>query len=334
MQIAIVHNEVSIPARPDEQDTLDQVAGVKEALRELGHQVKVIPFSLNIPETKREILAARPDLIFNLVESLDGTDSLMHIAGEFYQRWQVPYTGAPADCIRTTSTKSLAKSLMRQAGIPTADWYTNENNCDRSNPSQSDFTAGRFIVKAIREHASVGIDSTSVAQYATKEELLEVVSQRSAAQKTPFFGERFIDGREFNLSVLEVDGEPQVQPPAEILFLNYEPGQLKIVDFNSKWVENSFEYQNTPRCFKCNETDPGLLRVLKQIAIDCWRTFGVRGYARVDFRVDENGSPYVLEINANPCITPEVGFPSACAEGGRNYLAMIDCIVQAGLQSS
>jgi D-alanine-D-alanine ligase len=129
------------------------------------------------------------------------------------------------------------------------------------------------------------------------------------------FAERFIDGREFNLSILAGVQGPQVLPPAEIRF-DFPPGRKRIVDYRAKWDEESLEYRATRRSFEFAPDDAPLLERLESLALRCWRLFELKGYARVDFRVDGEGNPFVLEINANPCISPDSGFVAAAARAG------------------
>jgi D-alanine-D-alanine ligase len=120
----------------------------------------------------------------------------------------------------------------------------------------------------------------------------------------------------------------EVLPCAEIRFDDWAPGKLKIVDYNAKWEEDSYEYEHTNRTFDFTECDGPLLREVTVLAKRSWDFFGLRGYARIDFRVDEAGRPWVLEVNANPCIAPHSGFTVAAEKVGLDYAAMIDRIVK------
>jgi D-alanine-D-alanine ligase len=139
--------------------------------------------------------------------------------------------------------------------------------------------------------------------------------------------EVFIDGREFNLSILDVDGRPRPLPQSEILFDGYGKDRARIVDYRAKWEADSYEYRHTPRRFEFPEKDRLLLRRLEVLALRCWDLFGLSGYARVDFRVDAQGRPWVLEINANPCLSPDAGFAAALAEAGISYEEAISHIL-------
>jgi D-alanine-D-alanine ligase len=88
------------------------------------------------------------------------------------------------------------------------------------------------------------------------------------------------------------------------------------VDYRAKWDETSSAWGNTPRTFDFGESDRELLERLEQAALRCWEQFNLRGYARVDFRVDAAGTPWVLEVNTNPCLSPDAGFAAALDRAG------------------
>lgn len=156
----------------------------------------------------------------------------------------------------------------------------------------------------------MGFDDDSIVT-ASGAEVRRMLPARAEALGGACFAERFVDGREFNLSLLSGTGGPQVLPPAEILFSNFPEGKPEILDYPAKWDESSDGWLNTPRRFDFEESDRELLNRLEETARRCWRVFNLRGYARVDFRVDSDGTPWVLEVNTNPCLSPDAGFAAA-----------------------
>ena len=105
-------------------------------------------------------------------------------------------------------------------------------------------------------------------------------------------------------------------PPAEMVFHNFDDSRPKIVDFRAKWIEDSFEYENTIRDFPGDKLSPVLVGKIRDIALQCWDVFGLKRYARVDMRVDNNDNPYVIEVNANPCMSPDSGLVAATTQAG------------------
>jgi D-alanine-D-alanine ligase len=111
-------------------------------------------------------------------------------------------------------------------------------------------------------------------------------------------------------------------------FVGYPPGKRKVVGYRAKWDDGSFESLHSQRSFEFAESDDPLLQELVDMSRRCWHLFGMRGYARVDFRVDEDNQPWVLEINANPCLSPDAGFMAAAAEAGLSYKEVVERIIQ------
>jgi D-alanine-D-alanine ligase len=184
------------------------------------------------------------------------------------------------------------------------------------------------------------MDDASVVAPAHPGDVARLVRERTEETGRPFFAERFVEGREFNLSLLGRPGTrhdrlpgapPQVLPPAEIDFSAFPSDKPRIVGYGAKWDGGSFEFQNTPRRFDFPASDAPLLRRLSELAIECWRLFDLRGYARVDFRCDEAEQPWILEINANPCLSPISGFAAALERAGIGYDGGVQRILDAAL---
>jgi D-alanine-D-alanine ligase len=186
---------------------------------------------------------------------------------------------------------------------------------------------GPYIIKSVWEHASIGIDESSIVKVKDPRRLFQEMERRSEKLGGEYFAERYIEGREFNLSLLVENHEPEVLPPAEILFDQYPDGKARIVDYRAKWDTGSFEYHHTRRSFSSKKGEESLLQEMAEIAKQCWYLFGLRGYARVDFRVDQQNRPWVLEINANPCLSPDAGFAAAASQAGLNFRRIIERIV-------
>ena len=330
MIIAVIHQEVAAEAGRDEQDVLTQVDFVSRGLSALGHEPVAVPASLNLEAVARTLAEIKPAIVFNLVETLAGKGNLIHIVPSLLDSLKIPYTGAGAEAMFLTSNKLLAKRWLAAAGLPTPPWFT---AADGRGELQIE---GAWLVKSVWEHASIGLDEDSVLFGADRKRLLAEMDARRGAMGGACLAEAYIDGREFNLSLLargrepadlgapspsgETDSpetlSPEVLPPAEIRFDAYPPGKVRVVGYRSKWEEGTFEYANTPRTFDFPPQDAPLLAQLKELALRCWKIFDLRGYARIDFRVDGEGRPWILEVNANPCLSPDAGFCAAALRAG------------------
>ena len=303
----------------DEQDVLVEAATVGRALRELDWQVRRVPLGLDLRSAARRLSRLEPDFVFNLVESVEGRDRLVHLAPALLDSLGLPYTGSPTEAIFLTSSKLLAKQRMRAAEVPTPAWAQ-----IRPGAMPAPDFPPPYIVKSVWEHASIGLTGSSVARDRPG---LEQELRRRAGRE--LFVEAYVDGREFNLALLEEAGRrPQVLPPAEIQFQSFPEGKPRIVDYAAKWEGGTMEFTRTPRCFDFPDRDQGLLEALRDLALRCWELFALRGYARVDFRVDAEGQPWVLEVNTNPCLSPDAGFLAAAAQAGLSPTEVVRRIVE------
>ena len=330
MRVAIVHDAVGESDAPDARDAIVQADAVDRALGALGHTVCRIACSLNLLVVTSELRRRQVDLVFNLVESIGGQGRLIHLLPFCLDALPLPYTGAPAEAVMLTSSKTMAKAWMAAGAIPTPAWV---GPWPGSGGRRDEAACGKgsWIVKSVWEHASIGLGPQSLVRDAGPAEIFGQLEQRAVELGGACFAEHFIAGREFNLSLLAHPDGPQVLPPAEIIFEGYTAEMPRIVDYRAKWDPSAFEYHHTPRRFAFDATDAALLARLTALALRCWKHFGLRGYARVDFRVDEAGAPWVLEINANPCLAPDAGFAAALARAGIPYADAIGRIVAASL---
>jgi D-alanine-D-alanine ligase len=322
MKVAVIHGEVAADAARDEIDVLTQVDCVSRGLIAIGHEPFALPVSLNLAEFVRTIADLRPAIAFNLVETLTGRGSLIHLVPAVLDTLGLPYTGAGAEAMMLTSNKVLAKKWLRDSGLPTPPWFT---------PGEMDANPqiqGSWLIKSVWEHASVGLDEDSVIPEANLDTVRAEMERRQSSLGGACFAEAFVDGREFNLSLLAGENRPEVLPPAEIRFDAYPPGKIRVVGYRSKWQEGSFEFNNTPRSFEFLATDASLIAEVKEFALRCWRCFNLRGYARVDFRVDREGRPWILEVNANPCLSPDAGFSAATLRAGLSFPDVLRRIIR------
>lgn len=330
MRIVIAHNDVSAAGAPDERDVLVQMEAIAAALTAIGHPAEPLPCTLDLSRFRRRVEALRPDLVFNLVESLGGTGRLIHLAPALLDAMGLTYTGACAEAIQLTSHKLLAKDRLRALGLPTPDWvgpFPPDLPAVSAGAASAADQPARWIVKSLWEHASIGLDESAVVLCDRADQVPGMLRARAHALGGACFAEHFVEGREFNLSLLAGRDGPEVLRPAEILFEGYPPAALRIVGYRAKWEAGSYEYHHTPRRFDFPGGDEALLDRLKDLALRCWHGFGLNGYARVDFRVDANGRPWVLEINANPCLSPDAGFAAALEASGVGYAEAIQRIL-------
>jgi len=322
----IFHSKLGPNPPPDELDVLDEAKYFNEGLVELGYEVHQFEFENDLDRNSGIIKEIQPEFIVNLVETINADGRLIHIAPALFEHLSVPFTGCPSEAIYVTSNKLLSKKIMQLAGISTPAFSIEAEEL------KTRFAGKQFLLKSLWEHASFGMDEHNPVFIGSA----KVISERLAEKNKPgllFFAEEYIEGREFNVSVIAGETAPLVLPVAEIKFLNYPGEKPKIVGYRAKWDETSFEYKNTVRHFVNENEEPELCERIRQICLQCWKEFDLRGYARVDFRMDEKGNLYVLEINANPCISADSGFVAAATQAGLSQKEIIKLIVNDSMKT-
>ncbi|HRA88497.1 MAG TPA: hypothetical protein PK992_10510 [Planctomycetaceae bacterium] len=333
MHVVVLYNRVSLNDTAGDLDVLKQVVAVEQSLAVIGHTSERLACDLNLAEVRRSLQATQADVVFNLVESLGGTDQLMPLATVLLESMGLPFTGASTLAMLGTTQKLDAKRHFTEFGLPTPAWLTGQDSAWRG-LADSHIPPELAIIKAVAEHSSLGITDDSVVRCEglSIAGLARRIADQTAEFDTPHFAEAYIEGREFNLSVLANDFGPEVLPPAEIQFTDFPVGKPRIVGHDAKWNEATSEYLNTPRSFSFPASNQALIDELESLARRCWEVFGLRGYARVDFRVDADGQPWILEVNANPCLSPDAGFAAAVAEAGLSFDAVVKRILADALR--
>jgi len=307
--------------RPDEQDTIDTAATIAQSLERLGFSTEVITVGTDLIALDR-LAERRPYAVFNLVEALGGEAARGAEAVRRVERLGLACTGAGGDAYVASNGKLTTKALLAERNIPMpASWMTGE-----------DVPAWKtVIVKSVDEHGSLGMDAGSVVSGSNAQ---TEFARREACFGGRFFAEEYIEGREFNVSVIESRCGPGVLPIAEIDFSGLPSGTLPIVDFAAKWDASADAYHNTPRRFGLDREEPDLAAELQRLSLESWQALGLSGYARVDFRVNSHGAIYVLEANANPCLAADAGFAAAASQAGLAYDDVISSIVDVAAQNS
>jgi len=298
MRVLVLTSPADLAGRPDMADTFVQAEEIAARLHELGHETLTMPYARG--HDIGTFVEFEPHLVFNLVEDLpEGPDQLHTVTG-ILDQGDIAYTGAATEPLRVLGNKPVMKAKLRAAGLPVPAGLGEAGE------------STRYIVKSAIEHASVGLSAENVVNGAGA--ALLMIGKREAEFGGEWFAEQYVDGREFNVAILDGPAEPTVLPVAEILFIDHAGDTPRIVGYAEKWDVDSHAFAATPRTFPARE-EP-LFSELERLTRAAWNLFELSGYARVDFRVDRAGGPYILEVNANPCLAADAGFCAAAAEQG------------------
>jgi D-alanine-D-alanine ligase len=328
-----IYNDDEVDLVPEAVDmseygVLDEVRSVERALKPLEHNTRIVPFALDINNLIDELRTHRPDIIFNLCESVDGDPTQEMNIASLYELMKVPYTGSRAFTLGLALNKPLVKSILNHHGIPTAKHFV-------ANTSSNLHINGHkfpMIVKPSREDASIGICNESIVS--NKEELRKRIEFVLDEHKQPALVEEYIEGREINVSV--VGNEELITfPISEIDFSLLPEEYPKIISYNSKWMYKTVEFECTKAVCPAQNLTKTELRTIQETAKEVYRLLGAADYARVDMRF-KDGIPYVLELNPNPDIASDVpedtGFTRSAKAHGWEYEHLIQQIIKYSLK--
>jgi len=327
-RVAIAYNE-PYPSRYDKVGeeravlgVLDTVTTVHQALLELSYDVTRFPLAPPLKSTERRLSSLDVDLVFNLFEGFCGQPETEAIVPEALSELGIPCTGCPGAVLRLALDKAKIKVLLKAAGIPTPDFQL-------INPQiMHMFRLGYpCIVKPRSEDASHGLSETSVVtDLASLEKQVRLIS---VSYDGCAIVEKFIDGREFNATVLG-NSRTTVLPASEIVYsLPHE--KPRILTFAAKWEPDSQYYKETQVVCPAQISDEEH-KLIDETALAAFQLLGCQGYARVDMRMDKAGRLNVIEVNPNSDISSDAGAARQAKAAGMNYTQFIDKIVQLALE--
>ena len=275
-------------------------ANVVKALRELG-AANVVPVQLD-----EDALPALPEGVDACFIALHGGWGENGGVQRALDALRIPYTGPGAAASELAMDKIATKKALEAAGVPTAPWREVKFG-DRA-PNALGFPV---VVKAPRDGSSVGVYKCSdEAEYQSALEKAWKIDADAFGGPGTAIAEAFVDGREATVGVLGGKALPAIEIVAAGGWYGYE----------EKYNSNETRYPFI-------KGEPQLEAELSRIAMDAYRACGCRGVTRVDFRVDGNGRPFVLELNTSPGMTGHSLVPKAAAETGLDFPHMCAAIL-------
>jgi len=273
-----------------EQEIMIIVPLVEQLLKDYGHQVKTLPTTMELwEELKRR--RGEFDLVLNMAEAFGGGNNNETFVPALLEALDIPFTGASSHNMQLTLDKEKSKLVCMGYGVPVTPYQLFR----RVDEPLAPHLAFPLIVKPIREEGSIGIYQDSVVF--NEVQLRRKVQDTLARYHQPAIVEQFIVGREISVGVIGNYGRLQVFPPLEFLFSGTESVFEQIRSYEYKWGGKK---EQMVRAVLPSSIADKLMEYAKTafIATEC------RDYARFDFRVTEDGTIYLLEVNYNPGIGP------------------------------
>lgn len=329
MNIAVCFNRV--PGKLRKGETIDRISeegaeaearAVAKALKQLGCRATLLPLGKDVDRFIGKLRESAPQLLFNLCEGFWGDSRKeLHVAALF-DLLGYAYSGSSPLCLGLTQDKVRTKDILMRHGLPTPKYILVKMG--EQIPKTKDLTYPLFV-KPRFEDASLGITADSLVE--DEGALKKRIQYIHDTYHQGALVEEFIDGREINVAILG-NAPFEILPLSEIRFL---PGLRRpIVSYDGKWLEDSPEYLGTePVCPAQLKAKEAFL--VKDAALRAYKLLECRDYARVDIRL-RGDVPFILEVNANPDISPGAGLAHAAKAAGLSYPKLIERILQMTLK--
>jgi len=274
-----------------EFDAEDTIAAVCDALTELGQWPERIGGIK--PLTQALANGARWDAVFNICEGLKGLAREAQVPA-LLEAYDIPYVFSDPLTLALTLDKAMTKRVVRDAGVPTADFAVIESQAD-IDAIQLPFP---LFLKPVAEGSGKGVDARSHVE--NREQLESVARDLLARFSQPVLVEEFLPGREFTVGITGTGAGASVLGVSEIV-----PTE--------KYVGHGYGYENKSQW-------EGRLDIVPmadadavaagEVALAAWRVLRCRDGGRADVRLDRHGKPRFIEVNPLAGIRP--GYSDLC----------------------
>jgi D-alanine-D-alanine ligase len=324
--LALVHDHL-VP--PEDTTGIDIVEAewkmeydVIETLREMGHTVRVLGIHDDLSGIRPTAEEFGPHIVFNLMEAFAGVTTFDQNVVSYLELLRLPYTGCNPRGLVLARDKALSKKLLAYHRIPVPDFTVVRPG---RRPALSKRLTFPLIVKSLFFEASAGISQASVVENA--DQLARRVTFIHEKLGTAAIIEQFIDGRELYVGVVGNE-RLEVFPVWEMSFEKMPENRWKIATERVKW---STQYQKKHGIMTDKATlDTALTERVQRVAKRAYRALDLNGYARIDFRMDEQDRMYVLEANPNPNLAYGEDFAESSEVSGMSYERLLERIITLG----
>lgn len=297
--------------------------GIKRALREAGHAAELAGIQgLDAFDVLAKLRAQRPDLVFNLCESMAGDARNEPTLVGLLELYGIAYTGADLLALASCLHKQRAKEILTARGVPTPPYRYLPDPAALDDPAL-DALDYPWFVKLVHEDASVGITEQNLVRGPAA--LRERAGALMREHRQGVLAERYVEGREVNVTLLGNGPELRVLPLHEIDFGAMPRERPHIVSYAAKWDEAHVDYAGT-KPVPLRDASPALVAAIESVARGAWAALGLRDFGRVDLRIDAAGAPWVIDVNPNCDLSLDAGVARSAAAAGMSYSQLIDAI--------
>lgn len=264
---------------------------ILRALRQLGHEA--VPLDVTEDLCQR-LLEIKPDKVFIALHGPYGEDGRVQAVLDLLG---IPYVGSGVLASALAMDKDFTKKILAFHGIPVPRWIAVKRNAP--------FRWNLFpaVVKPADQGSSIGL------YVVEKEEDLTLALEEVWQVSQKALIEEFIQGKDVTVGILK----DKPLPPIEI-----RP-KKGVYDYESKYTKGMTEYVFVE--------DPSVVEKLQEIALKVHTLLELKDMSRIDFRLSDDGTPYVLEVNTIPGMTELSLFPMACNKAGIDFAQMVHILL-------
>ncbi|MBX9773745.1 MAG: ATP-grasp domain-containing protein [Xanthobacteraceae bacterium] len=297
---------------------------VVRTLRAAGHEVRPLGVHDELKPIREEIEGFKPHVVFTLLEQFHGEVIYDQNVVSYLELMRIPYTGCNPRGLMLARGKDLSKTLVHYHRVPVPAFAVFPLHRKVKRPTR---LALPLIVKSLSEDASWGISQASVVD--TDEKLAERVAFIHEKIGTAAIAEQYIEGREIYVGVLGND-RLRVLPVWELKFGKMPEDSYAIATEKVKHDPN-YQKRLGIEDGPARDLSPELYALIQRMAKRVYKTLRLDGYARVDFRLSTDGTPYFLEVNPNPEIALNQEFANAAKHDGIAYPDLLQRILALGI---
>ncbi|MFC0014699.1 MULTISPECIES: D-alanine--D-alanine ligase [Allobacillus] len=309
MKIAVLYGGTS----KEREVSLSTGEGMINALRQLGYDVVAIDFD---PAKLTQHISELENVDFVLI-GLHGKQGEDGRVQGFLELLGLPYLGSGVLASSLAMDKSRSKQIFANEGLPIARSQTFNKKMDVKEIYQQIINTFDcpFVIKPNQEGSTLGLT------FVHHQEEIEKAIQLAFSHDDQLLVEDFVEGRELTVSVFGNQGEEEALPIIEIIPKN------KYYDYEAKYSVGGSEH-----IVPAKIAEP-LTDKIQSLAVKAHQALGCESYSRVDFILNEQDEPIILEVNTLPGMTPTSLYPDAAAAVGLNYEQMLDKLIGLAMKN-
>ena len=299
-----------------EFDREDTVTALENAIRSLGYDTERIGHGRQLAAAL--VAGRRWDLVFNIAEGMNGIGREAQVPA-LLDMYRIPYTFSDPLVLSLTLHKGMTKRVIRDAGVPTADFMVAESPED----AEAITFAPPFFVKPVAEGTGKGISPSSIVR--ERSNLQPTCHRLIETFRQPVIIEPYLPGREFTTGIIGTGGRAEVLGTIEIHLL--DTAEEGVYSYTNK-----AEYQSRVRYRLIDSVNDPVVAEAEAVALSAWRALGCRDAGRIDLRCNAEGCPLFMEVNPLAGIHPEHSdLPIICNHLGVTYDDLIARIITSAL---